>query len=66
MSEPETTRWTLDSYGDGIWSCEKCDLEWCFTDGEPEENKVNYCPVCGRKITEFVRPQAEIDGDDES
>ena len=42
-------QWTEDN--DGIWQA-SCDPSpsgmWVFTEGEPEESHVKYCPFCGK------------------
>ena len=37
------------------WECQNCWLNWVFTNDGPKENEVEYCPKCGRKISEFKR-----------
>ena len=62
----EETRLICDApFDEEIWRCEACEDEWIFTDGTPEENNMNYCHRCGRKITEIVRPEPEREDDDE-
>jgi hypothetical protein len=39
---------------DETWSCSECPTNWTFTDGGPEDNRVNYCPECGRKVVAFI------------
>jgi rubrerythrin len=66
-SEPsrEETRFLCDtSFDDEVWRCEACGDEWIFTDGTPEENNMNYCHRCGRKIIEIVRLKPEEDDDE--
>ena len=48
---------------DGTWSCSECPTEWTFTDGGPEDNCVNYCPECGRKVTVWIK---HVEDEDES
>jgi len=53
--ESNVTRWIEESVGyDALaWECETCG--WMTQlDGSPEEHDYNFCPRCGRKITEFV------------
>lgn len=45
---------------DGTWSCSECPTAWTFTDGGPEENRVNYCPECGRKISSWIKHVEEV------
>ena len=54
---------------DGYWECQKCELTWVFTDGDPSENEMVYCPKCGRKIMEcvdYVEPWDEDEEDGET
>ena len=44
--------WKADE--DGLWQCSECDIAWTFTDGGPEENELNYCPKCGRRLSVSV------------
>ena len=37
---------------DNTWKCSKCDLVWQFGDGNPKDNNMNYCPQCGRRISD--------------
>lgn len=59
----DTTTYTHDEHDDA-WQCAKCDAYWTFIDGGPVENKMHYCPECGRYITDVVR--MEDDDDDDS
>lgn len=42
------TVWNVDE--DGIWTCENCGVQWTFDVGGLEENDVEYCPLCGKRI----------------
>ena len=44
----------------GIWTCLTCQLMWEFTEGGPGDNEVNYCPKCGRVISDF-EPYEEVE-----
>ncbi len=46
------TAWEYDEE-DGYWWCRECDLHWTMLADTPEENGMNYCPQCGRRIAEF-------------
>ncbi len=46
------TYWEYDEEYD-YWQCKECDLHWTMLDGTPEENGMQYCPQCGRRIVEF-------------
>lgn len=39
--------WTED--GDGSWQTD-CKKSFCFNDGTPEDNEMNFCCFCGNKI----------------
>jgi hypothetical protein len=41
-----TCLWQLD---DGFWSG-KCGIAWSLDEGTPEENKINFCPGCGKMV----------------
>ena len=53
----EETRWIETEMGfDAIaWVCEQCEFTTQFECDGPEEHEYNFCPRCGRKITEFVK-----------
>ena len=36
---------------DGFWMT-KCGETWEFTAGGVKENRISYCPYCGRRIKE--------------
>ena len=49
-----TTRFIENSpYDAHYWECEQCKSAWWW-EQHPREGKINYCPVCGRKIAELV------------
>lgn len=39
--------WSEDD--DGIWNS-ACGLAWVIEAGSPEENEMNYCPKCGKRL----------------
>jgi hypothetical protein len=41
--------WSRFSSDPEYWST-SCDNAWYFIDGTPEENRVKYCPFCGKPI----------------
>ena len=43
----ETCVWTEDN--DGVWDG-SCGIAWTFESGGPTENRVNFCPRCGRVV----------------
>jgi len=36
-----------------LWQCSECGEEWILAEDGPKENNMDYCPKCGRKITEI-------------
>lgn len=52
ISKTETTSWTMIDSDINLWKCSKCNEEWTFEYGGPEENNMHYCPHCGRKVGE--------------
>jgi hypothetical protein len=49
LDSRDTTTLIYDEQYDN-WECAKCDMVWHFDADGPKENKINYCPECGRKI----------------
>jgi len=43
-----TCKWIQDEH-DGSWNG-SCGIKWNFMSNGPTENKVNYCPRCGKKV----------------
>ena len=43
-----TCKWVQDEYNSS-WNG-SCGIKWNFTNDGPTENKVNYCPRCGKKV----------------
>ncbi len=39
-----------DMWGDTLWRCDCCGIEWVFIEGNPMDNGTNYCPNCGAKM----------------
>lgn len=37
------------------WEAE-CGAVWTFNEGGPKDNEVNFCPKCGKSVTETVAP----------
>ena len=50
LDEPKYCRWKEEDQGES-WST-FCGNAWSFFDGGPTDNKVVYCPFCGRKLRE--------------
>ena len=42
-----------DMWGDTLWRCDCCGIEWDFIEGDPMDNGTNYCPNCGAKMEEI-------------
>ena len=38
-----------DNWEEQYWSS-SCGEDWAFTEGDPEENRVNFCQGCGGKV----------------
>lgn len=55
-----TAHWeeVSDMWGDSLWRCDHCGIEWTFIEGTPEDNGTKYCPNCGA-IMEAEECQAE-------
>lgn len=49
-----TTVWIEQDNDHGVWKCAACDELHQFEADGPEENGFNYCPYCGRYITQHV------------
>jgi DNA-directed RNA polymerase subunit RPC12/RpoP len=47
-----TCTWTLIDEDYNAYECSACEGAWCMGHWTPKENNYNYCPKCGRKITE--------------
>lgn len=39
-----------DMWGDTLWRCDRCGIEWTFIEGDPIDNGTYYCPNCGAKM----------------
>ena len=52
LDSRDTTTLTYNE-DQNCWECAKCDMAWSFEYDGPRENKMNYCPECGRKIVEL-------------
>ena len=50
MSLDNECKYTLDEKDANAWQCSKCACLWMLSDGTPKENKMRYCPECGRRI----------------
>ena len=61
-----STRFIEKEMGDcGMaWECEQCEDTRCFEGFHPKECDFNFCPGCGRRITEFVDYVEPEEGDD--
>jgi len=47
--EKENCEWHLDDDESGAWES-ACGQQWCFDDGDPEDNGKKFCPFCGRHL----------------
>ena len=49
----KTCKWTEDIDGDGevSWDTE-CKQKFCFIEGGPKDNKMNFCCYCGGELIE--------------
>lgn len=43
--------WTRDNPDSDIWLT-SCGSAWCLNEGTPKENRMKFCPFCGREIKE--------------
>lgn len=47
-----TCEWKLVTVGDDEFYATECGSSWSFLEGDCEDNQVNYCFHCGKKIKE--------------
>lgn len=47
----ETCEWKLDNEDANNWES-ACGHSFWFEEGDPKENKMKYCPFCGRQLTQ--------------
>jgi rubrerythrin len=50
--QKEPCEWTQEDEDSNTWECNKCGLLWPLNDGTPQENDINFCPNCGRSLTQ--------------
>lgn len=50
----ETTVWIEQDAEHNVWQCAACRCLHQFESDGPEENNFDYCPYCGRCITNVV------------
>lgn len=50
--EQKTGHWIAhDDYdGEVYYTCSRCNEPWITIEGNPQENRMNYCPQCGAKM----------------
>jgi len=53
--------WHLDDEDANNW-VSACGGSFWFEEGDPKENKMKYCPYCGRHLTQLA-PDAEESAD---
>lgn len=51
-----TCRWEYDD--DGYYKT-SCGEAWCFPEGTPSENKLKFCPICGKKVIIAEEPSCQ-------
>lgn len=56
--------WDVHDEEANAWEAE-CGLIWCFEVGGAKENEMNFCPKCGRPLTQRALDAAPIESDDE-
>ena len=39
-----------DYCGDTYYTCSNCGEDWCFIEGTPVDNMMNFCPNCGAQM----------------
>lgn len=49
-----------DNWEEQYWSS-SCGEDWAFTEGDPEENRVNFCQGCGGKVVIAPNQQDQDD-----
>jgi len=47
--------WTLDNPEHDVWAT-SCDELFIIIDGSPTDNKMKFCPYCGKSIKETAVP----------
>ncbi len=58
-----TCTWTVvDPWEGDTWKS-SCGQEWCFNEGSPKENQMNFCHSCGRSLVEEY-PDPRMEGED--
>ncbi len=54
----DTCEWKYDDI-DNYWES-SCGLTWYLSEGTLKENKMNFCPKCGKKIKEIINLKGEF------
>lgn len=52
QAEPETCTWHQDDDSDSGVYATSCGHYFSITDGTPEDNKMQWCCYCGKKLTQ--------------
>lgn len=60
MTSEETCTWKDIQYDSDTWETD-CGELWCLYEGTPEENRMKFCPYCGKKILQVIRDWDEVD-----
>ena len=45
--------WTCEEMDD-FWNT-SCEKAWCFMEGTPKQNRMKFCPFCGKEL-EQIKP----------
>lgn len=47
-------KWVLNDEDNNVWTCPKCEMDWCCLEDWHYENEMYFCPRCGEKIIDEV------------
>lgn len=56
--KPSCCEWKLDEPDYNAWKG-TCGRMWCLTEGTPNENKIKFCPYCGKPIRQIEPPATD-------
>lgn len=54
-SEDLRAKCTWKQIDKDVWECSNCGSCWTCIDGDPIDNDMHFCPVCGDIIEEVVK-----------
>jgi len=57
LVEQKECTYSLYEEDGGVWECSGCANLLVLTDGNPKDNDFEYCPFCGKKISEIVETE---------